>query len=106
MILREREFEPAHAPICGVNFREFPRVGSFVLASFPMIGDDELQRTSTKGHVMAQAIMDPEKVRRFADELQRFNTDLENRLVLLQGRFGARGDTWQDHEQRSEEDTS
>jgi len=31
---------------------------------------------------MAQAIMDPEKVRRFADELQRFNTDLENRLVL------------------------
>ena len=33
---------------------------------------------------MAQAIMDPEKVRRFADELQRFNTDLENRLVMLQ----------------------
>ena len=41
---------------------------------------------------MAQAIMDPEKVRRFADELQRFNTDLENRLVLLQARFGALSD--------------
>ena len=54
---------------------------------------------------MAQAIMDPEKVRRFADELQRFNTDLENRLVLLQARFGALGDTWQDqeHEKFSEE---
>jgi hypothetical protein len=50
---------------------------------------------------MAQAIMDPEKVRRFADELQRFNTDLENRLVL----FNALGDTWQDqeHEKFSEE---
>ena len=47
---------------------------------------------------MAQAIMDPEKVRRFADELQRFNTDLENRLVLLQSRFNALGDTWQDQE--------
>ncbi len=31
---------------------------------------------------MAQAIMDPEKVRRFADELQRFNTDLETRMSL------------------------
>jgi uncharacterized protein YukE len=54
---------------------------------------------------MAQAIMDPEKVRRFADELQRFNTDLENRLVLLQARFTALGDTWQDqeHEKFAEE---
>ena len=47
---------------------------------------------------MAQAIMDPEKVRRFAEELHRFNTDLENRLVLLQARFTALGDTWQDQE--------
>jgi uncharacterized protein YukE len=47
---------------------------------------------------MAQAIMDPEKVRRFADELQRFNTDLENRLTLLHARFAALGDTWQDQE--------
>jgi uncharacterized protein YukE len=47
---------------------------------------------------MAQAIMDPEKVRRFAEELQRFNSDLENRMVLLQARFGALADTWQDQE--------
>jgi uncharacterized protein YukE len=52
---------------------------------------------------MAQAIMDPEKVRRFADELQRFNTDLENRLVLLQSRFTALGDSWQEHEKFTEE---
>lgn len=54
---------------------------------------------------MAQAIMDPEKVRRFADELQRFNTDLENRLTLLHARFAALGDSWQDqeHEKFSDE---
>lgn len=54
---------------------------------------------------MAQAIMDPEKVRRFADELQRFNTDLENRLTLLHARFSALGDSWQDqeHEKFSDE---
>ena len=42
---------------------------------------------------MAQAIMDPEKVRRFAEELQRFNTEIENRMVLLHARFTALGDT-------------
>jgi uncharacterized protein YukE len=54
---------------------------------------------------MSQAIMDPEKVRRFADELQRFHTDLENRLILLQARFNSLGDTWQDqeHEKFAEE---
>jgi len=47
---------------------------------------------------MAQAIMDPEQVRRFAEELQRFNVDLQNRLASLQARFAALGDTWQDQE--------
>ena len=48
--------------------------------------------------IMAQAIMDPEQVRRFADELKRFNTDLQDRIVSLQARFTALGDTWQDQE--------
>jgi uncharacterized protein YukE len=47
---------------------------------------------------MAQAIMDPEQVRRFAEELKRFNTDLKDRIVSLQARFAALGDTWQDQE--------
>ncbi len=49
--------------------------------------------------------MDPEKVRRFAEELQRFNSDLENRVTMLTARFAALGDTWQDqeHEKFSEE---
>jgi uncharacterized protein YukE len=54
---------------------------------------------------MAQAVMDPEKVRRFADELQRFNSDLENRMGSLHARFAALGDSWQDqeHEKFSDE---
>ena len=47
---------------------------------------------------MAQAIMDPELVRRFAEELKRFNIDLQNRMASLQARFAALGDTWQDQE--------
>ncbi len=47
---------------------------------------------------MAQAIMDPELVRRFAEELKRFNVDLQNSLAGLQARFAALGDTWQDQE--------
>lgn len=42
--------------------------------------------------------MDPEQVRRFAEELQRFNTDLQNRMSALVARFHALGDTWQDQE--------
>jgi uncharacterized protein YukE len=47
---------------------------------------------------MPQAIMDPGEVRRFADELKRFNQDLHDRMALLQARFAALGDTWQDQE--------
>jgi uncharacterized protein YukE len=48
---------------------------------------------------MPQAIMDPEEVRRFATELKKFNTDLQNGMASLQARFAALGDTWQDQEQ-------
>ncbi len=47
---------------------------------------------------MSQAVMNPEEVRRFAEELKRFNIDLQSRLAQLHGRFGALGDTWQDQE--------
>ena len=47
---------------------------------------------------MPQAIMDPHEVRRFAEELKRFNTDLQDRVMSLQARFAALGDTWQDQE--------
>jgi uncharacterized protein YukE len=47
---------------------------------------------------MPQAIMNPEEVRRFAEELKRFNGDLQNSMASLQARFAALGDTWQDQE--------
>jgi uncharacterized protein YukE len=48
---------------------------------------------------MAQAIMDPEEVRRFAQELKKFNTDLQNGMAALQARFNSLGDSWSDQEQ-------
>jgi len=47
---------------------------------------------------MSQAIMDPAEVRRFADELKRFNQDMQDRMILLHARFNSLGDTWQDQE--------
>ncbi|MBI5772306.1 MAG: WXG100 family type VII secretion target [Verrucomicrobia bacterium] len=47
---------------------------------------------------MPQAIMDPEAVRRFAEELKRFNLELQTRSASLQARFAALGDTWSDQE--------
>jgi uncharacterized protein YukE len=47
---------------------------------------------------MAQAIMDPEEVRRFAKELKRFNDDVQVRAAALQARFAALGGSWQDQE--------
>jgi uncharacterized protein YukE len=54
---------------------------------------------------MAQAIMDPEEVRRFAKELKRFNDDVQVRASALQARFNALSATWQDqeHEKFAEE---
>jgi len=50
-------------------------------------------------------VMDPAEVRRFAEELKRFNIEIQNRMALLQARFAALGDTWQDqeHQKFSEE---
>ncbi|HEX7860100.1 MAG TPA: WXG100 family type VII secretion target [Candidatus Kapabacteria bacterium] len=47
---------------------------------------------------MAQVVIEPEQVKRFAEELQRFNRDLQHRMGSLQARFNALGDSWQDQE--------
>jgi len=49
--------------------------------------------------------MDPEEVRRFAQELKRFNDDVQGKASSLQARFSALGATWQDqdHEKFAEE---
>jgi len=47
---------------------------------------------------MAQAIMDPDEVRRFAEQLKRFTNDVHNAASSLQARYQSLGDTWQDQE--------
>ena len=42
--------------------------------------------------------MDPEEVRRFAQELKRFNDEVQGRAQSLQARFAALGSSWQDQE--------
>jgi WXG100 family type VII secretion target len=47
---------------------------------------------------MAQAVVTPEQVRRFAAELRTCADDVQNRMSALQARFDALGETWQDQE--------
>ena len=49
---------------------------------------------------MPQAIVDPEDLRQFARNLQRFNQDLQDRLTVLAGQLTALGKTWRDQEQK------
>lgn len=47
---------------------------------------------------MAQAIVDPAELRRFAHHLKEFGADLQDRLGILQGRLAGLADTWRDQE--------
>jgi uncharacterized protein YukE len=47
---------------------------------------------------MAQAIVDPAELRRFAQNLKRFNADVSANLAALHGQVLALGDTWRDQE--------
>ena len=49
---------------------------------------------------MPQAIVDPEELRQFARNLQRFNQDLQDRLTALAGQLAALSKTWRDQEQK------
>ncbi len=92
-------YRPGFGPVFPNGIQKNP-----LIAKRPKVCDSD-SKQFTKGKNMAQAIMEPEKVRRFAEELQRFNSDLENRMILLHARFAALGDTWsdQEHEKFSEE---
>lgn len=47
---------------------------------------------------MAKAVVDPGELRRFAQDLKRFNDELQNQLRILHGRLLALGQTWRDQE--------
>lgn len=47
---------------------------------------------------MAKAIVDPDELRRFAQNLKHFTGELQHQLAVLQGQFSGLGDTWRDQE--------
>ena len=47
---------------------------------------------------MAQAIVDPADLRRFAHNLKQFNDELHNRMAALHGQLVSLGETWRDQE--------
>lgn len=49
---------------------------------------------------MAKAHVDPVELRRFAQDLNRFNNDLEGLIGTLHGRLRGLENTWRDQEQR------
>ncbi|MEM7393197.1 MAG: WXG100 family type VII secretion target [Verrucomicrobiota bacterium] len=54
---------------------------------------------------MAKAIMDPDEVRSFANELKKFHGNLQTNMTSLQAKFGGLADSWEDqeHQKFSEE---
>lgn len=49
---------------------------------------------------MSQAIVDPSEVRRFAQNLKRFNSELQGQMSMLHGQLTALSQTWRDKEQQ------
>ncbi len=47
---------------------------------------------------MPQAIVDPEELRRFAQALKKFNSDLQQRATTLSNQLSALGGSWRDQE--------
>ena len=49
---------------------------------------------------MPQAIVDPEELRRFALNLKKFNSDVQERVTSLGNQLTALGKTWRDQENK------
>ena len=48
---------------------------------------------------MAKAVVDPAELRQFANDLRRFNQDLDNHMRILQTRMQTLAQSWRDQEQ-------
>jgi uncharacterized protein YukE len=48
---------------------------------------------------MAQAVVDPSELRRFAQNLRHFNTELHNKMAVIHGQLSGLSQTWRDKEQ-------
>jgi WXG100 family type VII secretion target len=49
---------------------------------------------------MSQAIVDPNELRRFAQNLKKFNQELDERLTSLRAQLHALATTWRDQEHK------
>jgi uncharacterized protein YukE len=49
---------------------------------------------------MPQAVVDPDEVRQFALTLKKFNTELHERLIMLNNQLRTLGMTWRDQEHK------
>jgi WXG100 family type VII secretion target len=49
---------------------------------------------------MSQAIVDPIELRRFAQNLKKFNQELEERMTSLRAQLNSLGATWRDQEHK------
>ena len=49
---------------------------------------------------MSQAIVDPVELRRFAQNLKKFNSGLEERMTALMAQLNSLGATWRDQEHK------
>ena len=49
---------------------------------------------------MAQAVVDPEELRQFAQSLKKFNSALRDRATALANQLAALNSTWRDQEHR------
>ncbi|MBX9652409.1 WXG100 family type VII secretion target [bacterium] len=47
---------------------------------------------------MAQAIVDPQELRRFASTLRRFSAEMQNQLAVMHGQLNSLGGSWRDQE--------
>lgn len=48
---------------------------------------------------MPKAVADPNEIRRFAQELKKFNSDIQGNLQVMQARLNSLSDSWRDQEQ-------
>lgn len=48
---------------------------------------------------MGKAVVDPAELRRFAQDLKRFNDELTNHTAVIRGRLHGLAQTWRDQEQ-------
>ena len=48
---------------------------------------------------MAKAVADPAEIRRFAQDLKRFNNEIQGQMQSVQARMGTLSQSWRDQEQ-------